>query len=234
MSQNDLTPPVYHKQIYSGLCVCSHSANRHHGAVVGNPDYVAQTQEYRIAGACLYYGANESTDAHCPSYWDVANPFPDPDAAQRPTPPSLEVRSRLREWRHAHLDETAPPLRSLEQWRAAAQNLQLDGDAVSIDQTHVLRLSLGDTDHGNEDPNAPYFHRIALHIDRYIPSDNPTSRYDTWWLEAEVVNSLVPFPDDLDVAPLPDDTLASILAELSELAAQLFLAPSLGPEPSLG
>jgi hypothetical protein len=82
----------FKKQIYSGICVCSHHADRHTGNMVMNREAYRQTGESRYTGECLFYGFNEFTDFHCPQFWDKDNPEPDPHANQRPDPPSKEVR----------------------------------------------------------------------------------------------------------------------------------------------
>lgn len=51
---------TYKKQLYSGICVCGHEADDHHGGVVMNKDYYAQTGESRIAQECEFYGFNET------------------------------------------------------------------------------------------------------------------------------------------------------------------------------
>lgn len=47
------------RQVWSGICVCGHSADRHHGNMVMNPEAVISIG-YRFAGECEAYGCNES------------------------------------------------------------------------------------------------------------------------------------------------------------------------------
>jgi hypothetical protein len=85
-------PKEYKKREYSGICVCTHDSEDHHGSMVMNIDYSSVTGEYRMAEECEFYGFNEDTDSHCPMYWDKDNPGVDPYAAKRPDPPSKEIR----------------------------------------------------------------------------------------------------------------------------------------------
>jgi hypothetical protein len=194
--------------------------------MVGNPEYVRQTGESRLAGACLHYGFNEDTDSHCPEYWDRDNPNPDPLASQRPIPPSIEVRSWRREHRQAHLDPQAAPLLSLAEWQQAVLELRADGDAIQVDSDHVLRLSLGVSDHGAYALDAPYFHDITLHLDRCLPGATD-AHYDTWWMVASSSDTSLPFPDD--ESPLPPASLATVLPAL---AAHLFPPPLITSPPA--
>jgi hypothetical protein len=97
---------------------------------------------------------------------------------------------------------------------------------------HILRLSLGISDHNDDAIDAPWFHRVALHVDRCFPAQDPDSAYDTWWLVLQAVNDLSPLRSEgLTDLPLAPETLASILPSL---ASQLFAAfphPGLEAEP---
>ncbi len=51
----------FKKQIFSGICVCTHPFQRHHISFALNPEYKKQTGECQIADECLHYGFNEGT-----------------------------------------------------------------------------------------------------------------------------------------------------------------------------
>lgn len=67
------------KQIYSGICMCGHEANDHHGSMILNPD-AAKIMGSRFADECLYYGFNEDGGldengvSHCHRYVDNEDP----------------------------------------------------------------------------------------------------------------------------------------------------------------
>lgn len=82
----------YLRRHFSGICVCGHDSDDHHGNMVMNLEYYKATGESMVAGECEFYGFNECTDSHCPQYWDKDNPEPDPYATRRPKPdPSIKV-----------------------------------------------------------------------------------------------------------------------------------------------
>jgi len=68
----------YKKIIYSGMCVCGHSVDRHHLFMVANPEIEKIVGSY-IPGACLFFGFNENEgydedgNDHCYQYIDVNN-----------------------------------------------------------------------------------------------------------------------------------------------------------------
>lgn len=71
--------PRYSGPKQSGICVCGHSHWDHHGGIVMNADYYAQTGESRVPGGCEFYGCNESEglddegNPHCFNYVDAGD-----------------------------------------------------------------------------------------------------------------------------------------------------------------
>jgi len=67
---------VYSGKHRSGICVCGHSHEDHHGQMVMNPVYYRKTKEYRYPEECEYYGCNEDGGMddegqyHCGQYKD--------------------------------------------------------------------------------------------------------------------------------------------------------------------
>jgi hypothetical protein len=99
----EMPPREYKKREYSGICICTHNSEDHHGDMILNIEVSNATGEHRMAGECEFYGFNEDTDSHCPHFWDKGNPDPDPYAAKRPDPPSKEIgdiwyRFKLFKW----------------------------------------------------------------------------------------------------------------------------------------
>jgi hypothetical protein len=68
--------PRYSGPGKSGVCVCGHDASDHHGGIVMNQDYYAQTGEGRVPGGCEFYNCNEGEGLdgegrpHCFDYQD--------------------------------------------------------------------------------------------------------------------------------------------------------------------
>jgi hypothetical protein len=71
--------PRYSGPGQTGQCRCGHSADDHHGSIVMNADYFAQTGEGRVPGGCEFYGCNEGEGLddewrpHCFDYVDAGD-----------------------------------------------------------------------------------------------------------------------------------------------------------------
>src|SRR4029077_17957758 len=81
-------PALKHvRYVWSGLCLCGHSHEDHHGNLICSIDYVDDAGHYRVPGECEYYCCNEEAgldecgEFHCGHYVDTE----DPDTVRRIT-----------------------------------------------------------------------------------------------------------------------------------------------------
>lgn len=69
------------QHVFSGICICGHDAESHHGSMIFNKDTIEKMQSHMYLGECLHYGCNENWQ-ECPkcivgSYLDKDDPLKD-------------------------------------------------------------------------------------------------------------------------------------------------------------